>query len=86
MLEYLYLAQWDQALAFMASGTPPMYIRLLALNAMFLGLYAIRKAAGAEPMGAGFTLLVQVAVLCANLLVLYQTQVEAYLATLTLGN
>lgn len=82
MLEYLYLAKWDQALAYLTSGSPPIYLRLVALNVMFLGLYGIRKAAGAEPMGAAFTLFVQGAVLCANLLVLYQTEVEAYLRTL----
>lgn len=85
MLEYLYLAQWDQSLAFLAAGNPPMYVRLLALNAFFVALFVIRRAAGAEPMGAGLTLFVQGALLCANLLVLYQTQVESYLRTLTLG-
>lgn len=62
-----------------------MYVRLLALNAFFLALYAIRKAAGAEPMGAGLTLFVQGALLSANLLVLFQSQVESYLKTLTPG-
>jgi hypothetical protein len=85
MLEYLYLAKWDQSFAFLAAGSPPLYVRLLALNALFLGLYAVRKAIGAQPMGAGLTLFVQLAVLGANLLVLYQSEVEGYLLTLTRG-
>ena len=85
MLEYLYLANWDHSLAFLASGSPPMYVRLLALNAFFLALYAIRRTAGAQPMGPGMTLFVQGALLCANLLVLFQSQVEAYLKTVIQG-
>jgi hypothetical protein len=76
MLEYLYLAKWDQAFGFLAAGSPPMYVRLMALNALFLGLYGIRKAAGAQPMSPGVTLFVQLAVLAVNLLVLFQAEVE----------
>ena len=51
----------------------------MGLNAFFLGLYAIRKTSGAAPMSAGMSLFVQVAVLGANLLVLYQPEVESLL-------
>ena len=85
MLDYLYLAKWDQSFAFLAAGNPPMYVRLLALNAFFLALYAIRKAAGAAPMVAVLTLCAQQAVVGATLRVLYQSEVEAYLRTLTPG-
>lgn len=83
MLEYLYLANWDQAFGFLTAGSPPMFVRLMALNALFLGLYGIRKAAGAQPMTAGMTLFVQIAVLAANLMVLYQAEVEVLLGSLT---
>ena len=79
MLEDLYREQWDNAFGFLASGSPPIYVRLMGLNALFLGLYAIRKAAGAGPMSAGMSLFVQLAVLGANLMVLYQPEVEAVL-------
>lgn len=83
MLEYLYLAKWDQDLGFLTAGSPPMYVRLMALNALFLGLYGIRKAAGAQPMSAGAKLFVQLTVLAANLMVLYQAEVEDFLHSLT---
>lgn len=85
MLEYLYLAQWDKSFDFLAVSSPPIYVKLLALNALFLALYAVRKAVGADPMGARLTLFVQLAVLGANLLVVYQAEVETYLRTLTAG-
>ena len=83
MLEYLYLANWDQTFGFLTAGSPPMFVRLMALNALFLGLYAIRKAAGARPMSAWATLFVQLAVLAANLLVLFQAEAEIFIRSLT---
>jgi hypothetical protein len=83
MLEYLYLAKWDQAFGFLTAGSPPMYLRLMALNALFLALYGIRKAAGAQPMSAWMTLFVQLAALAANLLVLFQAEVETFFESLT---
>ena len=84
MLEYLYyLAKWGQTFGFLTAGSPPMYVRLIALNALFLGLYAIRKAAGAQPMSAGATLFVQMGVLAANLLVLFQPEAETFISSLT---
>ena len=83
MLQYLYLAKWDQTFGFLTAGSPPMYVRLMALNALFLGLYAIRKAAGAQPMSAGATLFVQLGVLAANLLVLFQPEAETFIRSLT---
>jgi hypothetical protein len=83
MLEYLYLARWSPTFDFLGSGSPPMAVRLAALNALFLALFVIRKAVGARPMGAGLTLFVQVAILGANLVVLYQEEVQSFLQTLT---
>ena len=83
MLEYLYLSQWDQTFGFLTAGSPPMFVRLMALNALFLGLFAIRKAAGAQPMSAGASFFVQLAVLAANLLVLFQAEAEIFIRSLT---
>ena len=85
MLEYLYLAQWGKSFDFLSAGSPPIYVRLLALNALFVAIFAVRRAVGAEPMGARMTLLAQLAVLGANLLVVYQAEVETYLHNLTAG-
>lgn len=69
-------AQAGDVYVFLTSGSPPIFVRLMALNALFLGMYAVRKASGAEPMSAWATLLVQLGALGCNLLVLYQAQVE----------
>jgi hypothetical protein len=79
MLEYLYLARWDQAIRFLESGSPPIYLRLLALNAAFLALVVVRRASGAEPMSDGASFICQLLLLGANMVILFQTEVEAYL-------
>ena len=66
MLEYLYLARWDQAFGFWTSGNPPIYVRLLALNTVFLALYAVRKAPVGSAMSPGMSLFAQLVVLGAN--------------------
>ena len=78
MLDYIMSARWDQAYNFLLSGQPPMYIRLLALNGLFVLLFFIRKAAGAEPMSERAALFTQICLLAANILVLFQGDVERY--------
>lgn len=85
MLEYLYLARWDDTYAFLASGTPPVFVRLLAVNAFFMALFVVRRAVGAAPMSSFMTLLAQLAVLGANLAILFQPQLVDYLRGLTGG-
>lgn len=82
MLEYLYLARWDDAFGFLASGSPPVYLRLAAVNAVFIALFGIRRGLGAPPMSGLMMVLAQLAVLGANLAILFQPQVESYLMTL----
>lgn len=83
MLDYIYRARWDQALAFLASGHPPIYLRLMALNALFLAIYAIRKAVDSPLLPSGMGFFVQLAMFGANLLVLYQAEVQDYLWSIT---
>ena len=83
MLDYMNQAHLGQIYALLTSGSPPLYIRLMALNALFLAIYAVRKASGAQPMGPGAALFVQVTALAANLLIMYQPQVENYLLNLS---
>lgn len=78
MLEYLYLMSWDRTFGFLASGSPPIYVRLLALNALFLAFAGIRRAVAAEPLSSGMMLLAQVVMLAANLFVLYQPEAQHY--------
>ena len=78
MLEYLYLMSWDRTFGFLASGSPPVYVRLLVLNAVFLAVAGIRRAVAADPLSPGMMLLAQVVMLAANLFVLYQTEAQNY--------
>jgi hypothetical protein len=85
MLDYIMNARWDQAYNFLLSGDPPMYIRLLAVNALFLLLFLIRKVAGARPMSDVSSLLTQFSLLAANIIVLFQSDIEVYLRGVMAG-
>ena len=78
MLEYLYLVKWDRMSGFLGSGEPPVYVRLLVLNAFFLAIAGVRRAVAADPMSSGMMLLVQATILAANLFVLYQPEAMDY--------
>jgi len=79
MLDFFYGPNWGRIYDFLMSGRPPILVQLLALNALFLAIVAIRKAAGARHLGAGATLLSQLGILGANLVVLYQQQLEDFI-------
>ena len=82
MLDFLDRVNWDQTYAFLVSGRPPIFVRLMLLNAVFMAIYGVRKAAGANPMPIALALFLQLLVLAANLVVLYQMEVLDYLNTL----
>ena len=85
MLGPLYDLHLDQAWHMLSQGNPPVIVRLMALNAVFLAIFSVRKAAGAQHMSPGWAFLVQMGVLATNLLVLFQQPVEQYLATIIPG-
>ena len=70
---------WDQAYSVLAAGEPMMIERLLALNAVFLILYIIRRAKGFGPLRQPSLLYVQVCLLAANFLVLFESDVQQFL-------
>lgn len=84
MLSFLDRIRWGQTYDFLVSGSPPIFIRLMLLNALFMALYAVRRAAGAAPMSIAMALFTQLVVIGANLAVIYQREVTTYLGA-TLG-
>lgn len=78
MLDHLSQARWHEVYDFLVSGHPPIFVRLLALNLLFLAFYVVRKAAAARPMTFGTAMVVQMFMFGANLLVLYQPEVADY--------
>ena len=79
MLDFVYRARWDQAYRFLISGSPPVYVLLIAVNGLFFLLHAARKSAGSRQMSNGMLLFVQGLYLSANCLVLFRPQVEDFL-------
>lgn len=80
MLELFHRARWDQAYDFLSSGDPPMVFRLLAINTLFVILYAIRRAKALGRMRSSTVLQVQGLLVLANALILFQSDVQWHIA------
>lgn len=79
MLELFQKARWDQAYDFLSSGDPPMMFRILAINTLFLILYAIRRAKSPHKMRESTVMQVQGLLLLANCLILFQRDIQSFI-------
>jgi len=62
---------------FFADGNPPLVVRVLILNTIFLMVFAFRRARGVTIMGQKTALKVQVFLIAANALILFQPEIVA---------
>jgi hypothetical protein len=77
MIDFFSKAAWAEFTGFLAAGEPPMFVRLLALNALFFVFFALRRARGVAAMREWSAIKVQVLLVLANALVLFQVQIQA---------
>ena len=82
MLELFTRTRWDQAQDFLLGGDPPMYARLIALNAFFVVLFLVRRFKGAKPLPPFGLFAVQCLLLVANLLLMLQNDITNALGRL----
>ncbi len=76
MFELFQRARWDQAYDYLASGDPPMIARLLAINTIFFILYIVRKMRVDHKMRESTVVQVQALLLVANVLILFQRDIQ----------
>ena len=79
MLELFHRARWDQAYDFLAAGDPPMVFRLLAINTVFVIFYIVRRARVSSSMRPETMIQVQVFLILANCLILFQRDITQFL-------
>lgn len=79
MLDLLKRIQWDQVYDFLAAGDPPMILRIVALNALFVVFFILRRAKGAKTMQPTALLAVQVMLVVSNMLVMFQADIMRFL-------
>ena len=79
MIEFFQGAPWHQLTDFLAAGDPPMITRILIVNTIFFVLFAYRRARGVPSMREKTAIRVQVLLLAANALVLFQHEIENYI-------
>lgn len=76
MFELFQRARWDQAYDYLASGDPPMIAKLLAINTIFFILYIVRKMRVEHKMRDSTVMQVQALLVVANVLILFQRDIQ----------
>ena len=76
MLEFVTDARWDELFAFFMKGTPPLIAQLLALNTIVFMLFMVRRMRGKPTLRAEMASLVQSLLLFANMLAIYQDNIN----------
>ena len=79
MIELIRNTRWDQIYNFLADGDPPMIARILAINTLLFILFAIRRARGIPPMREKIAVKVQGLLVVANVLILFQNEITAFI-------
>jgi hypothetical protein len=79
MLHAILTAPWQQAIDVLSSGNPPMILFILAINTVVLILFTIRRMRGFAVMPTRTAILVQSLLVAANLMILYQAEIEHFI-------
>lgn len=79
MLDSITNAPWQDGVDFLASGSPPMILRILALNTIFFILFLVRRMRGAPAMRPDTAIMVQSTLIASNMMVMFQDQIERLL-------
>ncbi len=79
MIQFFQSAPWHQVSDFLAEGNPPLAIRILLLNTLFLIIFAYRRARGLPSMREKTALRVQGFLIAANTLILFELEIKSYL-------
>ena len=80
MLEFVTDARWDELYAFFMKGTPPLIAQLLALNTVVFMLFMVRRMRGKQALRVETASLVQSLLLFANMLAIYQDNINESLS------
>jgi hypothetical protein len=65
-------ARWDELYVFFTSGDPPLVLRLLVINTIFMVLLIIRSAKAKQPLRPTTTYIVQGLLIASNFAVAFQ--------------
>lgn len=71
-VDLFWAADWDGLYRGLAKGNPPLALQLLALNTIFLVIFAIRRATAKHRMRSRTVELVQLFLLAANIAIVFQ--------------
>jgi hypothetical protein len=74
-LDLIYRARWDQLYTFFTDGYPPLVLKLLIINTIFMVLFIYRRARAKHPLRPTSAYTVQGLLIATNALVMFQNDV-----------
>jgi len=74
-------AQWGEFYAFFAQGNPPLVVQILVLNTIFFMLWIVRRMRNAPALRPATANTVQVLLIGANILIIFQRDIKFLLDT-----
>jgi hypothetical protein len=77
MIQAFLNAPWWQLNDFLTKGDPPLIAQILAINTIFFILFIVRRMRAAPALMSSAAIKVQVLLIIANALILFQDQIMA---------
>lgn len=81
LMETVQSAHWGDAFRFLAEGGYPVGLQLLMLNTVVLAIWMLRRARGAYALRRETMIVVQYALIVANIAILMQRDLERVIDT-----
>jgi hypothetical protein len=75
-MDLFWAARWGELYAFFSQGEPPLAVQLLAFNTIFFVLWILRRMRDAPALRSGTANVVQVLLIAANVMILFQKDIE----------
>ncbi len=71
----IFRARWDELYIFFTNGYPPLVLKLLIINTIFLVFFAYRRAKAKHPLRPTSAYTVQGLLIASNVMVMFQNDV-----------
>lgn len=76
--DLIFRARWDQLYSYFVDGYPPLILKLLVINTIFMVLFIIRRAASKHKLRPNTAYAVQGLLIAANAVVMFQSNMFGF--------
>jgi hypothetical protein len=74
-LDLIYRARWDQLFSYFAGGYPPLILKLLVINTIFIVLFIIRRTTAKHKLRPNTAYAIQGVLIAANVATIFANDI-----------